>query len=229
MIFLFASVATMGASAQDREQGMPQNLVNLSASATVEVAQDWLTLNMTTTREGADAGTVQTQLKTALDAALIEARKAAKPDEMEVHTGNFNLRPRYGRDGKINGWQGSVELVLEGQDIQRISQTAGRIQTLTMGQMRFGLSQSQRAKAQSEAQVLAIENFKSQASEIARGFGFERYSLREVSIQAGNAAEPPRAFMQAKTMRSSAEDAPVPVEAGKAVVDVSVSGTIQLK
>lgn len=229
IIFLAASLLALGAFAQDGSAVPVQNLVNLSASATVEVAQDWLTLNMTTTRDGTDAGKVQTQLKTALDSALTEARKASKPGEMDVHTGNFNLRPRYDRDGKISGWQGSVELVLEGQDIQRISQTAGRIQTLTMGQMRFGLSRAQLAKAQSEAQALAIENFKSRANEIARGFGFERYSLREVSIQMGNSAEPPRPLMMAKAMRSSAEDAPVPVEAGKSVVEVSVSGSVQIK
>ena len=49
---------------------------------------------MTTTREGQDAATVQSQLKQALDAALAEARKAARPGQVEVQTGNFSLYPR---------------------------------------------------------------------------------------------------------------------------------------
>ena len=45
-------------------------MVQLSASGTVEVQQDFLTLSMNTTREGPDASQVQAQLRTALDAAF---------------------------------------------------------------------------------------------------------------------------------------------------------------
>lgn len=70
----------------------PQNVVSLAASATVEVPKDWLTVVFSTTREGADAGVVQSQLKQALDAALAEARKVAKPGQVEVQTGGFSPR-----------------------------------------------------------------------------------------------------------------------------------------
>ena len=96
----------------------PQNVLQLSASGTVEVQQDLLSLSLTTTREGADASAVQSQLKAALDAALAEARKTAQPGQMDVRTGNFGLYPRYGRDGKISGWNGTAELVLEGRDFR---------------------------------------------------------------------------------------------------------------
>src|SRR4051812_14584550 len=75
----------------------PQNVMQLSASGTVEVLQDMLTMNLTTTREGGEANAVQAQVKAALDAALSEARKAASPGQMDVRTGNFSLYPRYGR------------------------------------------------------------------------------------------------------------------------------------
>ena len=58
---------------------VPQNVVSLSASGTVEVMQDLLVLTLSTTREGADAASVQAQLKTALDSALTEARRSAQP------------------------------------------------------------------------------------------------------------------------------------------------------
>ena len=100
----------------DPELPPPQNVLQLSASGQVEVQQDLLSLSLTTTREGSDANAVQSQLKTALDAALAEARKAAQPGQMDVRTGNFSLYPRHGRDGKISGWNGTAELVLEGRD-----------------------------------------------------------------------------------------------------------------
>lgn len=208
----------------------PRNVVQLAASGSVEVQQDWLTLTLNTTKEGADAAAVQNQLKVALDAALAEARKAAQPGQLEVRTGTFSLYPRYTRDGKINGWQGTSELVLEGRDFARISATAGRIQTLTMGNAMFGLSREQRAKVEGEAQSIAIERFKAKAADIARGFGFAGYTLREVAVNANDSGPvPPRPRMMAMEAKAAVADAPVPVEAGRATVLVTVSGSVQLQ
>lgn len=208
----------------------PQNVVQLTANGSVEVQQDWLTLSMNSVKEGPDAGSVQTQLKQALDAALTEAKKSAAPSQMDVRTGNFSLYPRYARDGKISNWQGTAELVLEGRDFARISTTAGKIQTLNMGNVVFGLSKEQRAKVEGQAQSIAIENFKLKAADIARGFGFTGYTLREVSVNANDIGGGiPRPRLMAMEAKSSSADAPVPVEPGKSTVLVTVSGQVQLK
>jgi predicted secreted protein len=206
----------------------PQNVLQLSAAGTVDVTQDLLVMSLTTSREGADAGTVQSQLKAALDAALTEARKSAQPGQLEVRTGNFGLYPRYAPLGKINGWQGTAELVLEGRDFSRITQTAGRIGTMTVGSVGFGLSREQRAKVDSEAQAIAIERFKAKAGELAKGFGFGGYTLREVAVNSNDFGPTPRRMMTAGMASASAEMA-VPVEAGKTSVTVTVSGSVQLR
>ena len=206
----------------------PQNVLQLSATGTVEVQQDLLSMTLSTTRDAPEAATVQSQLKTALDAALAEARKSAQPGQLDVRTGNFTLSPRYTREGKINGWQGSTELVLEGRDFPRITQTANRITTLTVGGVGFGLSREQRAQVETEAQSIAIENFKQKAGELAKGFGFAGYTLREVSVNA-NEGGPIRPRMMAAQAKSFSADAPMPVEAGKTSVVVNVSGSVQLK
>lgn len=234
LISRFAAVALVSLSctallAQQGASPVPQNQVQLSASASVEVAQDLLTITMNTVRDGPDAATVQNQLKVALDAALAEARKAAQPGQLDVRTGNFTLYPRSGRDGKLTGWQGSAELVLEGRDFARISATAGKIQTLTLAGVGFGLSREQRAKTENEAQMVAIERFKARAGEIARGFGFSGFSLREVQVSANDQGFQPRARVMAMEARAAASDAPVPVEPGKSAVVVTVTGSVQLK
>jgi predicted secreted protein len=206
-----------------------QNVVQLSASGTVEVQQDLLAISMNTTREGADAGTVQNQLKVALDAALTEAKKVAQPGQLDVRTGNFSIYPRYGRDGKITGWQGSAEMVMEGRDFARISATAGKVQTLTMGNVSFGLSREQRAKVEGDAQAQAIDRFKAKADGIAKAFGFGTYSLREVSVNANDQGFTPRPRMMTMEARAASSEAPVPVEAGRSTVVVTVSGSVQLK
>ncbi len=205
------------------------NVVQLSASATVEVQQDTLSISLNTSKDGADAGAVQTQLKMALDAALNEAKKSSLPGQMDVRTGNFSLYPRYGKEGKLNGWLGTAELVLEGKDFARISSTAGKIQTLTMGSVSFSLSREQRQKAEADVQATAIERFKTKAGEIAKSFGFGSYTLREVSVNANDQGFSPRPRMMAMAAKSMVADEAVPVEAGKASVVVTVSGAVQLK
>ena len=208
----------------------PANVVQLSASGFKEVQQDWLSMSLNTTKEGPDAGTVQNQLKVALDAALAVAKSTAVPQQMEVRTGQFSLYPRYSSSGKINGWQGSTEVVLEGRDFARISATAGKIQTLTMGNVGFSLSREAQQALESDVQAMAIERFQRRASEIAKGFGFTAYTLREIAIssadQGGGYVRPRVMAMEAKAAMS---DAPIAVEAGKSMVNVTVSGSIQLR
>ena len=232
---MLASMLLFLAGAAAAQSNLPltpitlQNVIQLAASGSVEVQQDLLTIGMSTTREGADALVIQTQLKTALDSALAEAKKTAQPGQLDVRTGNFSLYPRYGRDGKISAWQGTTELVLEERDFARISAAAGKILTLTLGQVSFALSREQRQKVEGEAQNQAIERFKARAADIAKSFGFAAYTLREITLITGDQGYVPRPRVMAMEAKSSMSDAGVPVEAGKATVTVTVSGSVQLK
>ena len=208
----------------------PQDVLQLSASGTVEVQQDLLVLTLSATREVADAAAVQVQLKQALDSALALARAAAQPQQMDVRTGSFGMYPRHGKDGRISGWQGRAELVLQGRDFARITGTAGKIQSMAISQIAFDLSREARSKVESEAQAKAIEAFKMRATEMARSFGFTGYTLREVSVNSNEMAPGPRPRLMAAEARMGApSDAPVPVEAGKAQVVVNVSGSVQMR
>lgn len=217
------------APAQSLPDPAPRNVLQLSAVGTAEVQQDLLSLTLTTTREGADPRTVQSQLNAALDAALAEARKSVLPGQMEARTGAFGLSPRYYREGKISGWNGSAELILAGRDFERITQTAARIQSLTVSTVSFGLSREQRAKVEEDAQAIAVERFKVKAAELAKAFGFSAYSLREVTVNSNGQGIMPRQRAMALEARAGQADMAVPVEAGKTTVTVTVSGSVQLR
>lgn len=206
-----------------------QNVAQLSASGSVEVQQDLLSIAMNTTASGADANAVQTQLKQALDAALSIARPAVLPGQLDLRTCNFSLYPRYDKNGKINGWQGSTELVLDGRDFTRITTTAGKIQSLTMGNVSFALSREQRTKVEAEAQTIAIDRFKAKALEVSKNFGFTGYTLREVSINANDQSFSPRPRAVAMMGKSADAESAVSVEAGKSTVLVNVSGSVQMR
>lgn len=223
-------VSSIPVSAQVMPPAEPSNVVNLSASGFLQVPQDWLSVSLNTTKEGSDAAAVQSQLKTALDAALAVVKPAVQQQQLEVRTGQFSLFPRYGSNGKINGWQGSTELVIEGRDFTRISTTAGKVQSLTVGHVGFSLSREAQRQLEADVQAMAIERFRAKAGDVAKGFGFQGYVLREVSISSADqeSVQPyPRAMaMQAK---AAVADAPVAVEPGKSTVNITVSGSVQLR
>ena len=207
----------------------PRNMVQLAASGTLEAAQDWLTVNLTATKEGSDPSAVQANLRQTTEVALNELRKSVQPGAIEVRTGSFSLQPRYGNDSKISGWVGTSELVLEGSDFSRIGALAGKTLHMTIGNLSFSLSRQARARLEGQAQALAIETFQAKAGDIARSFGFKDFALREVSVSASDQNPFPRPVMMAMAARSAMADAaPVPLESGKSLVVVTVSGTVQL-
>ncbi len=204
----------------------PAGVVSLSANATADVTQDLMTLTMATTREADDAKIVQAALHQDLEAALATARQAVRPGHLEVHTGNFSLYPRHTQAGAIAGWQGRAEMIVEGDDMPAIGQLAGRIDTLSVAGVAYGLSRQLRERQETDVAAQAIAAFRVKAGDYARQFGYAGYTIREVNV---NASEPPRGpvpFLRAKAM--SAPDTSVPVEAGTASVAVTVSGSVQM-
>lgn len=205
----------------------PSNVLQLSSSGTVEVTQDLLVMTLAATREGSDAAAVQTQLQQVLDAALTAAKRQAQPGQLDVRTGSFGIYPRNNKDGKVTGWQGRAELVLQGRDFDRITRTAAQINGMPVSQTGFALSREARAKVEGQAQSEAIANFQAKAQSLAQAFGFQRYTVREVSVNSNDMGYPaPRMAMMAKG--GMAEDAQIPVEAGKSQVVVNVSGSVQM-
>lgn len=205
-----------------------EHVVHLSAAATLDVDNDWLTLVLSTTRDGPEAGAVQTQLKQALDAALAEARRIAKPGDVEVRTGGFSIRPRYSAKGGINGWTGSVELVVEGRDMASIGALTGRIQSLSIARVAQSLSRETAQRVEADITAQAVASFRAKADTSAKLFGFSGWRLREAHLS----GELPLQRAPVMAMRAAspamAGDA-LPVEAGKTSVTVNVNGSVQLQ
>lgn len=223
-----AALLSCGASMAQAEP-LRSNVVSFQASATQEVAQDLLSVTLQANREGAQAAEVQSALKQALETALAEAKRAAQPGALDVRTGYFAVNPRYGNNGKVNGWQGTAQLVLEGTDTTRITQTAGKLNQLNVVNVGYGLSPALREKYESALTQDAINRFRNRAGELAKGFGFTGYSLGEVSVQTGEPGFQGRPMMMAMRGKSAeAADAPLPVEPGKGVITVTVSGQVVL-
>jgi predicted secreted protein len=230
-----ASLFFLVALAARAETVPPQGVLGLSASASVEVTKDLLAVTLSTTKEGADANVVQAQLKEALDAALVEAKKVARPGQLDVQTGNFSIYPRYANATSsakptIRGWQGTVELVVEGRDMAAIGQLTGRITTLTIARVSYRLSREASQRVESDISADAIAAFRAKAAAYAKNFGYAGVAVREVTVSTSDAQNSPAPMvrMQAATASPSSGD-PLSVEPGKALVTATINGTVQMK
>ena len=226
-------VAASLANVAHGETPPPQGVLGLTANASVEVAKDLLAVTFSTTREGTDANTVQAQLKQALDVALAEAKKAARPGQVDVQTGNFSLYPRYANatpSGRaaITGWQGTAEVIVEGRDMAAIGQLTGRITTMTIARVAYRLSREASQRVEGDVVAGAIAAFRAKAESYAKLFGYGAYAVREVNVSSNDQQPVPMAMARIQTASASPADA-LSVEPGKALVTATVNGTIQMK
>jgi predicted secreted protein len=225
--FVAAALLAAGlAAAQTADLAPPRDVLSVSASATVEVPFDTLAITLQALREGAEPGAVQAQLRQAVDAALADARRAVRPGQLEVRTGQFQLSPRYSNKGVISAWVGQADVVLEGRDMSAIAQLAGRLSTVAVSRVAYSLARESREKAESDAAAQAIARFRTRAGDYARQFGYAGYAIREVNVS-GDMPHMPQPIMRAKAMSAAvSSDESVPIEAGRATVTAAVNGSV---
>jgi predicted secreted protein len=228
---LVAALAASGAAAQ-----VPppvSGVLNLTTTASVEVTKDVLGIVFSTTRDGADAQAVQSALKQALDAALAEAKKIAKPGQAEVQTGNFSLYPRYSNPSNpkasgqpsIIGWQGTAELQVQGKDAAAIAQLSGRVTTMSIARVGYTLSKEAREKVEAEVTARAIADWRAKAQQMSQQFGYGGYTVREVNVATNEQGGGPVPMMMSRVKAMTAANEALPTEAGKGDVTATVSGS----
>jgi predicted secreted protein len=226
---LATSLPTLARAQAPVAQSQPDGVVSLNTSATVQVANDWISVQFTTTKEGTEAAAVQAALKDALGTALAQARQVAKPDgHVEVQGGGFSLQPRFNAKGLVNGWTGTTSLQVQGRDMGTIAELAGRVQSMTVGNLDYSLSREAREKVEGEVAAQAIARFRAKAADYAKAFGFAAFTVREANVNVDNGQPTPRPFRMKTAMAASMSE-PLPVDAGSGAVTVSVNGSVQLK
>lgn len=233
MVWALAAVAAaLPAGAQQATSG-PHNVVQLSASGSVEVEQDWLTLRLATTREDNNAANVQRELQKTVDQALRILRPQSQGEDMQLHTGRFRIQPRHApKTGKVTHWQGRAEIVLQGRDFVRITQAAARVEDMTVDDVQFNLSRQAAQAVYEQAQAEAVTAFRNRAQQLTTLFGLSRYTVREISVHSGgHTLHMPRAAsaMAEFSLAATAKSEPLPVEPGKTRVEVEISGSVQME
>ena len=163
------------------------------------------------------------------DEALQQLGQQVQPRQLEVSTGAFGVQPRYSDKGRVIGWQGQADLVIEGRDFARVAQAVAQVPRMPVESAQFSLSREGRQKLEAEVQSQAVQNFRQRAQALARDFGFAGYTLRQVNV---SSAERPEPVVQARMMvtaDAAPAPSPIPLVAGKDEVRITVSGSIQLR
>ena len=232
MLILAASLpmlAAAQASVVQPAQKDPEGVVSLSSSATVQVPNDWISVQFGTSKEGVDANAVQAALKDALATALAQSRQVARPDgHVEVQGGGFSLQPRFNNKGIVNGWTGTTSMTVQGRDMGTIAELAGRVQSMTVASLDYSVSREAREKVEGDVAAQAIARFRAKAADYAKAFGFATFAVREVTVNTDDNQPTPRPF-RARIAMSPAMSEALPVEAGSGSVTANVNGSVQLK
>ncbi len=220
-----ALAATLAQAAEPAS--VPQGpLLRLDAQAQREVTEDIAVAVFFVERDGPQPAPLQAAVNPVLESALADLKRQPA---LQVRSGRYSTQPRYGREGRIEGWRVRAELIAESQDITAVSQaTATMAGRMNVASISFRLSDARRQETERELTGEAAAQFYAKARAAATALGFDDVELVEANLASSGHAPMPvmRAAMAKDAM--AAEAAPVPIEPGRSQVSVGFNGTLRL-
>jgi len=200
------------------------NRINLSVSATDEIENDTLVAQLYVQKEGQVASRLAEQTNRDIEWAIQQAKKVPG---IAVQTLDYHTSPTYHKQSQ-NGWRVRQSLRLTSQNTVAMSQLIGELQQrLLVENIRYKISKKRRDGAENRLITQAITAFKARAVLISEAWGHATYQLVQMNINTSGSAIP-RQYKQRVMMESSALSAPA-LEVGKQTVQVTASGTIELR
>ena len=213
-------LAAAPACAQTGAQHAAVDAVRFEAQATREIENDQLVAVLAAEAQGPDAAALADAVNRRMAAAL---KTAARYPSIRLRSGNYQTVPRYREGGRMDGWQVSQELRLEGADFAAMTRLIGELQReLQVRSMAVRLAPETRRAAEDALVGEAIAAFRARAALVQQAMKARSYRIRSMEI-ATPGALPPQPLGE---MRAYAA-APA-VEPGVSRVTVSVSGSVQL-
>lgn len=217
-------LALAPAQAQERTEAL-FGIVNLSAQAEREVPNDTLTAVLAADAEGADPAA----LADGVNRSMREALKVAEGFRgVKARSLNYQTWPVYDRQ-RVARWRVRQELRLESRDFAQATELIGRLQsTLVVSGMNVGLSPEARKQAENALIAEALAAFHERAALVRDAQKAKGYRVKELQVGTGGGMQP-RFYAAQRSPGAAAQVAPPSVEPGASVIQVGVSGSIQLQ
>lgn len=198
--------------------------IELSAEANRPAANDLVRATVSAEASGTTPGELSRQVNSLIADALKIAR--AYPG-VKTQSGGTSTYPSYSKGGKIESWRMRSNLSLESGDTAALSELLGKLQnSLAVSSLVLQPSPETRKKAENEAILDAIAAFKARAKVIAAALE-KPYHIKQLTVNSSGRVIQPMFRSTAKAM--TAEAAPMPMEAGESLVNVTISGQIELE
>lgn len=219
-----------GSALARREPGPATRLpeLTLQAQAVSQVAQDTVTITLAAEAQAADQVAVGKKLTALLDETMKQAKQAKG---VKARNGAYRLWAVTNRDGKVTGWRGRAEILLESKDFAAASALAGQLsERMPIDGIAFSLSDEARSAEEKRLLVQAANAFRERALAAAQAFGFNGYRIRKIDLGGSGASyAPPQPRAMAAMAAEAKFAADVPLEADTVTVVVTVNGTIYLQ
>lgn len=185
------------------------NQLSINAVGKKEVTENYLTVELSTKQQNDDPKILEQNIITSVNNSIEKLKQliASKDNDVKITTGNFYIVPKYEKNSsKISTWEGKGSIIIEGRDLNTIRNSISKLNTdMVVSGVRMSLAKEDFAKYKNEVMNSAIENFKKEASEYAKSFGFGDYTIRNVNLNYNDYAtsymnNPP--LMSARAMSS---------------------------
>lgn len=198
---------------------------SLRAEAVTEVAQDTVRITLATEVRDSDQAEVAATLSRTVDSVM---KQVKDKEGIKVYSGNFQVWPMNDKNGRISNWRGRAEIILESMDFEAASKLAAEVaDRMPINNLAFSVDPRKRARYEAELLQEAASAFAERADALAKAFGYESYSIREIQLGgAGVAYRPEARPMMAMAVADAA--VAVPLEGGTERISLSVQGTIFL-
>jgi len=205
----------------------PSDQISFQVEADQEIENDRVSVVMKAYSENADPSKLADQINQAMRWGLDTAKKMTA---IKVRTGAYQTYPVYSEKNKVQRWRGQQELILEGREVDKLSELVGTLQSrLQMQSMQFSVSPDARRKVQDVLIEEVLQAYKKRAELVSKSLGAAGYDIMNISIQTSGHIYPPPVRMESmRTVSKASVESPA-MEAGTSRVSVQANGTIHLQ
>jgi len=201
-------------------------VVNLQASASLEVETDTMLASIAVEAEHYDPAVLAEQINQKMSWAL---KTAAPFKTVKVKGGQYTSHQLYNKR-IFKAWRGIQTITLESKDSEDLGKLIGLLQKeLLIKSLRYQVSEEKLNATKQLLTKQAIADFKAQAQTITNEFDKNMYLVHQINIHSNNQHRPVY-YAKSRMLSSSATDeaAPANLQQNTSTIQVNVNGSIRL-
>lgn len=214
------------------------NKLSISTVGKKEVLENYLTIELSTKKQNADPKALEKEIVAEVNSAITNLKKMipSTNTNVKITNGNFYIFPKYERDSsKISIWEGKGSIVIEGKDMTTIKDSISKLKSdLVVSDVSLSVANEDISKYKDEVMNIAIDNFKKEAQNYTKSFGFDDYIIQNVDLGYNNytvSVMKNAMVMSVRSMAANQDEEYVPTQTleimpNKVELQATINGTV---